>query len=235
MPLGELGHVGNIAGRDDGDRISGVRDIEFEPCLVFHRAGVEAGDLVVVDVGGDVGPGREFLINDADVAVGHAVFFQPLEVPVIVLPDGGNDPRFLAQQRQRVGDIPGGAAEILGQAVDREAHVDHVDPFRQDVFGKPAGEVHDPVVGQGTRNQNLHVSRSSLLTPGCRRRVGVNKYQMSAAVLAGNGAAELDGVSDLHAGRRAGVYFQHILDFGTRPIAFQVRVLCPWGRRRNVP
>jgi len=53
---------------------------------------------------------------------------------------------FLSQQGQYIGDVPGGAAQILLQSVDRKTHVNHVNLVGHDVVGKTSGEVHDSVI-----------------------------------------------------------------------------------------
>ena len=81
---------------------------------------------------------------------------QPLPVGPEILARGGQDDRFFLQQGQVVGDVAGGAAEALGEAVHHETDIEDVDLLRQDMIRKTPGKIHDPVIGQGPGNKNLH-------------------------------------------------------------------------------
>ena len=80
-------HVIKIAGRDNNNGLRGIKCVEIQTGRVFHGARVEAGDLVVREVGSDVGAGREFIFDDFDVFRRNPVLCQPIEVPVIIMAD----------------------------------------------------------------------------------------------------------------------------------------------------
>ena len=157
-----FGHILQVAGSDDGDSPGRVDLGEVKGGGELHRAGIKAGNLIVGLVGGDVGRGGRFRGDDADVVGGQAALFQPLEVAVIVVADGGDNARRAAELGQGVGDVAGGAAKVFFQPVDGETDVNHVDFVGHDVVGKAAGEVHDAVVGQGAGNEDVHKRRRSL-------------------------------------------------------------------------
>lgn len=77
-----------------------------------HGAGVEAGDLVVGLVGGDVGSGGELAFHHADALKGQAKSAQALGIGGEVLAGAAEDERLFAQQGQVVIALDGGEIAI---------------------------------------------------------------------------------------------------------------------------
>ena len=150
-----IDHVIEVAGADYGDGVTGVEISGGEGGGVAHSAGVESCDLVVGHVGDDVGASGGFLFNDMDGAAVQALVVEPLEVGLVVTPDGSNDGRVFAEEPEGVGDIAGGAAGTFDDAVDGEADVNQVELVGHDVVGKAAREVHDAVVGEGAGDEDF--------------------------------------------------------------------------------
>ena len=157
---GEVDHIGEVAGGDDADGLRRVDAGEVKAGGMLHSAGVEGGNLVVVLVGDDECGGGGFGVHDADVGGGYAGGVQAGEVVVVVGADGGDEAGALAQHSQGVGDVAGGAAEVLAEAGHGEAEVDLVGALRDDVVAEASGEGHYAVDGEGTGNQDLHLGCS---------------------------------------------------------------------------
>ena len=153
---GELHHVGQVARAHDGHGIGSIDSVVAETGLVFHGPRVESGELIRVQVGGDVRPCGQLVLHDADVVRAYPALVQPFEIPVIVPAHAGQDSGLLTQQGQRIGDIARGAPDVLCQAVHQEADVDVVQLVGQDVVAEPPAEVHYAVVGHRAGNQNIH-------------------------------------------------------------------------------
>jgi len=128
---------------------------------MFHGPWVEAGDLVIGPVGGNVGAGGEFLLDDFDAVGGNMVFRQPFEVSMVIVANGGQDYRGFTQQGEGVGNVTGGAAESLYHTIDGEGDVQNVYFLGQDMVREVTGKVHNPVVCQGAGNNNVHKNPKS--------------------------------------------------------------------------
>jgi hypothetical protein len=74
-----LQHALVTVGADDADGHAGDV-LHVVLVAAHHRAGVEGGDLVVVQVGGDEGLGGEQLVDHLDPVQGDALFLEPLAV-----------------------------------------------------------------------------------------------------------------------------------------------------------
>ncbi len=128
-----------------------------------HRARVECGDLVVVQVGGD-----KRLCGVAPRHVAHMVgaqaeSLQALAVRAEVVTDGGHDASVSAQAMEVVGDVAGGATVLPTHLRYQKRHVEHVQLVGKDVFTEAVRENHDGVEGERTTNQNGHCnSRASM-------------------------------------------------------------------------
>ena len=66
----------------------------------------------------------------------------------VVSAGGSEDYRFFPEKGQAVGDISGGAAELLGKTVYGKGHVEHMYLFGKDMVREVPGEVHYPVIGK---------------------------------------------------------------------------------------
>ncbi len=123
---------------------------------LVHRARVEGGDLVVLQIGGDHRLRGEGIGQHADMLRADAERAQVVQIRAGILADRRHHHRLAAEQLQAVGDIAGAAAEFAAHAGDQEGHIEHVDLVRQDVFAEPALERHDGVVGDGAADQAGH-------------------------------------------------------------------------------
>ena len=66
-------HVFQVAGGDNSQALAGRQSVEVEGRRVFHGSGVKAGYLVIGAVGGDIGGGGKFILDDLDAAAGYLV------------------------------------------------------------------------------------------------------------------------------------------------------------------
>jgi len=115
-----------------------------------HRPGMEGGELVVVEVGGDEALRRELVLEHAHALQADTATQQVLAIGPEILPDGGQRQRIAAQELQVVGDVARTAAELAPHLRHQKGHVEDVDLVRKDVVLELVGEHHDGVVGQGT-------------------------------------------------------------------------------------
>ncbi len=126
-----------------------------------HGAGVESGDLVVVEIGGDERLPGISVRHGADVGLRQPQFVQARGIGAEVVADSRHDQRIAAQHLQVVGDVAGAAAVLAPHLRHQERHVQDVDLVGQDVFLELVLEHHDGVVGHGTADESLHVAAES--------------------------------------------------------------------------
>ena len=121
-----------------------------------HRARVEAHHRVVLRVRRDEAGGGH-LVRHADHGAGiDADLLQIGAVGIeIVRPGGGEDRAGLLEQGERVGDVPGHTAALLLHLLDEEGDAQDMDLVRHDVVPEIAGEVHDEIVGERPRHDDL--------------------------------------------------------------------------------
>src|SRR5690625_945257 len=142
-------------GRDGAHCDAGVGGHGLAVALA-HGAGVEGSDLVVVQVGGDVGLGGPVVAEGQNVVAGDAQPVQALGIVVKIGAHGGHGQRVAADAAQGVGDVAGGAAKVAVQLGHHKGDVDHVRLVGQDVVAKTLGENHDGVVGNGAADKHRH-------------------------------------------------------------------------------
>ena len=65
---------------------------------MVHGAGMKGRDLVIVQVGGDIGLRRARRVDLLDVAPIQALLLQPTAVRIEITADGGHDQRLFVQQ-----------------------------------------------------------------------------------------------------------------------------------------
>ena len=150
-----LDHALVTVGADDADADPG-HIAHMVVMAAHHRARVEGGDLVVVQIGGDEGLRREQFRDFPDVVQRDVELFEIRAIGAEVLPDGRHRNRMAAQQFQVVGDVARAAAELTAHARHQEGHVQDVHLVRQDVVLELVLEHHDGVVGERTADQCRH-------------------------------------------------------------------------------
>ena len=162
--------VAAIRGDDGERRLSGIDNAVL--VREAHRAGVEGGDLVVVQVGGDERLRREAARDPANVGARQIQRFQPAQIGVGIVADCGHDQRIGAQQLEIVGDIAGAAAEFPAHFRHQEGDVEDMDLLGQDVVLETVPKDHDVIVGDRAANQRGHGESST-----GRRMEGANYSQ----------------------------------------------------------
>ena len=128
-----------------------------------HRTGVERGDLVVVQVGGDERLPGIAAGDMADVRLRQTEFFQAQRIGGKVVADRRHNQRMAAEQFQVIGDVARTAAKLAAHLRHHERHIQDMDLFRQNVLLELIRKHHDGVVGHGTANQCVHRKTSLLL------------------------------------------------------------------------
>ena len=113
---------------------------------MVHRPGVEGGDLVVVEIGGDERLGGELAGDLLEQLGADAKLGEALEVRLNVLAHARHHQRLLAQQLQVVGDVARGAAVFAPHLRRQEADVEDVQLVGQQVVPEAVREHHDGVV-----------------------------------------------------------------------------------------
>ena len=151
--------------RDDAELDAGSIG---HPVLVgeIHRSGVEGGDLVVVQVGGDEGLGGEAVGDVPDMSGVESEGLQARGIGREIVAHRGHDDRLAAQQLQAIGDVAGAAAILAAHVRHQERHVQDMDLFGQDMVLELVVEHHDGVEGHGTADECAH--RESVLVFGVR-------------------------------------------------------------------
>ena len=134
--------------RNDGNVLVRINGGEVVIGREAHGAGIKTGDLVAVEIGGDVAQGGKDFFRPADTFQRQPHIFQHNGVRAKVAPRSGNDGGLFAKQGQRIGNITRATAAPFIHAVHHEAHVDHVQLVHQDVILKTAREGHDAVKSQ---------------------------------------------------------------------------------------
>ena len=162
---GQAAHVVHAAGGDDGPVPGGIEVGEGVGGGLAHGAGVEARDLVVVLVRGDVAQGREHVGITPDALQGQAQLFPGRRIAGEVAAGGGDHDGLFAQQGQGVGDVARAAAAAFVHAVHHEADAQHVQLVHEHMVLQVAAKGHDAVKSQGTGNINGHLR--SFYSLGC--------------------------------------------------------------------
>ena len=118
------------------------------PMRMVHGAGVKGGDLVVVQVRDEVGLRRELIGKFADQGHIQAQLLHPQTIRGKVAAGAGKHQRFVAQQREVVGDVAGASAELAPEIGNVEGYVEDMYLVGQDVFAESPAEQHDVVIGE---------------------------------------------------------------------------------------
>ncbi len=158
--LGVLNHAVVAVRRDDAER-DALRLVCAVQMRLHHRARVECGDLVVLEIGGDHRLRGIRVRQHAHVFLRQAEAVEPVDIELRV--DGADrrhDARVAAQQVQRITDVAGAAAEFTAHRRHEKADVQDMHLLGQDVFPKAAFEGHDVVVGERTANERGQGERS---------------------------------------------------------------------------
>ena len=143
--------------RDDAEcRFGDVAHVVLE--RAHHRARMERGDLVVVEIGRDERLRGVEIGELLDAVEADAAAREVLAVRREILADGRHRQRIGAEQLEVVGDIAGAAAELAAHARHEERHVQDVHLVRQDVVLELVLEHHDGVVGQRAADEGRHRS-----------------------------------------------------------------------------
>ncbi len=145
---GKAVHVVHVARGDDG-KVSLGEVREAVGGGLGHGAGIEAGDLIALEVGGDVAERGEHVVHDAHAVDPHPDPVQVLSVVREVAACAGHEQGFAAEQSQGVGDVARAAAAALGHAGDHEADVEHMELVHEHMVLEIAVEGHDAVEGEG--------------------------------------------------------------------------------------
>ena len=117
---------------------------------LVHGAGVEGGDLVIVQIGNDVGLRGELIGQFADQRRVQSQLLDAAAVASEIAACGGQHQGPFAQQRQVVGDIAGAAAEFPPQLGNVEGYIEDMYLVREYALAEAAAKQHDAVVGERT-------------------------------------------------------------------------------------
>jgi len=137
-----------------------------------HRARVECGDLVVVQIRGDEALRRELLIEHAHAVEANTMLLQVRAVGRKILANRGYRQRVAAKQFQVIGNVAGAAAKFTAHAWHQERHIKNVDLIRQDVILELILEHHDGVVGQRSADDGRHDGRGTRDKEGMPPKAG---------------------------------------------------------------
>ncbi|VDG31421.1 hypothetical protein MUDAN_DOGOELCO_03411 [Lactiplantibacillus mudanjiangensis] len=122
-----------------------------------HRAGVERGDLVVVEVGRDHRLRGERVRNLRDMRCRDTELVQVVHIRARILADRAHDDGLAAEHLQREGDVACAATELPAHGRHQEGNVQDVDLVGQDVFAEVSVERHDGVVGNRAADHAGHI------------------------------------------------------------------------------
>jgi hypothetical protein len=113
-----------------------------------HRARVECGNLVIIQVGGDECLRGVGIIQHRHVIAPDAVAIHPLGITGKIIADRTHRHRVAAQQLEVVGDIACATTKLAAHVRHQERHIQHMHFVGQDVVPEPVVEHHDGVEGE---------------------------------------------------------------------------------------
>ena len=148
LELGRMIEHGLLAVRRNDAKSDRVVPGYLVAMVLVHCAGVEGGDLVVVQIGGDIGLGGELILHAQHEALADSELVEPVGVAVEVGTDGGHRQRVGTEPLQAISDVAGAAAEVAAHLRHQEGYVEHMGLVRQDVILEPVRKDHDGVVSQ---------------------------------------------------------------------------------------
>jgi len=164
--LGEREHRVGVAGADHDELDPAGQLAEVDLPVLRHRARVERGDLVHVEVGRGHVPGRMVPRRLPDAAGVDAVPVQPLAVAgEVALPRRADEQRPQAQAAEPERDVRRDAAAPDLERVDEEGQRDLVEFVRHELLDKPGRERHQVVGRDRPRDCNAHGSPSGDAEP----------------------------------------------------------------------
>ena len=126
---------------------------------MIHRAGVEGGDLVIVDVRRNERLRSVSARNPAHVALRQAELLEPLGIRRVVVPDCRHDERIAAEHAEAVRDIARASTELAPHVRHEKSDVEDVQLVRKDVILEAIAEHHDGVVRDRTADECAHGAR----------------------------------------------------------------------------
>src|SRR6267143_2994417 len=134
--------------------------LQLLPDMVFvriaHRPGMEGGDLVVVEIGGDESLRGELPWNALEQRGSDAECTEAIEIWLDILADRAHDQRAFAKQPQVVADVSRSAAVLPPHLRRKEAHVKDVKLVGEQMIPEAIRKYHDGVVRDRARDQDFH-------------------------------------------------------------------------------
>ena len=115
---------------------------------MIHGARVEGRDLIVIEIGGDVGLRRIGIRDLEDIALVDPTPFEPTAVGREILAHRPQRPALPTQEAQIVGNVPGTSAELTAHLWNQKRHVEHVHLVGKNVFPEALGKDHDGIEGK---------------------------------------------------------------------------------------
>ena len=125
-------------------------------CEKFIAPGMEGGDLVVVEVGGDERLRGELARDALELRAAQPERCNRARYGSMSSPTVAMTHRILAQQLQVVGDVAGGAAVLAPHLRREEAYVEDVQLVGEQVVAEAVREHHDGVVGDRAGDEDFH-------------------------------------------------------------------------------
>ncbi len=120
---------------------------------LLHRAGMERGDLIVVEVGGNECLGGVLRFDGPHVIHRYARSLEPVPVRLKIPADRGHGVSAVAQEPEVIGDVTCTAAEFAAHPGYEERDVQDMQLLGEDVVAKTVAEHHDRVVSDRATNE----------------------------------------------------------------------------------
>src|SRR3989338_4058117 len=146
-----------------------------------HRAGVERGDLVVIQIGGDERLPGVAAGDMADVRLRNAELLQAQRISGKVVADRRHDQRVAAEQLEVIRDVARAAAELAAHLRHQKRHIQDVNLLGQNVLLELIRKYHDGVVGHRTANQCVHRKTSCQSLKSSKLRTAIILHRAPAA------------------------------------------------------
>ena len=157
--LGMVEHRRRVVGADDHQfGLARCRDDVRKPDVAGprHRARVERRDLGHVQICRAHEPCGVLSVGDQNVLAVDARRLQPF--PVVGEVDTGrtDQQRATAEHTDRIGHVAGHPAVVNHEVLDQEAQRHLLQMLGEELFGKPPGETHQVVGGNGSGHRDGH-------------------------------------------------------------------------------
>ena len=146
--------VSSVRSNDAQRRTFGIGN--FVEVREAHGAGVESGNLIVVQIRCNECLRGKASGDAAHVRARNPQVVQSKEIGISVIANGGHDQRFTTQQLKIVGNVSRTPSELTAHFRYQECDIQNVDLLRQNMVLETIMKNHDVVVRDGAADERGH-------------------------------------------------------------------------------